>query len=328
MESEENSNNVYKSRSQLEAFEDFSSLRAADLKLRIDEMLRIKGTVSVELRELESRRQKLQFDISSYNQKIDELKQEMSRQQTELDRLKISVEQAQVAQQEAVLRNTPELALPKPLFPAEIPSKNSAVDVQKSGNCRMSTCFDHSRCSLTSGFPIYLYDPDAFPVVGAGFDVDGFLKTTIKQTLGYNMHLTDDPKAACVFLVLTGESLPEHETVRNNRYTLPAVPEVRNVSGLSARKLQQLPFWGGDGRNHVLLNFARRDLTPTAALAVQNVDTGRAMIVQSTFADSQFRRGFDLLIPPILGPPGGDVWHECAPMLPARRKYLMSFQGE
>jgi hypothetical protein len=33
-------------------------------------------------------------------------------------------------------------------------------------------------------------------------------------------------------------------------------------------------------------------------------------------------------VPPILGPPGGDVWQDCPSMLPARRKYLMSFQGE
>lgn len=63
--------------------------------------------MSVELRELESRRQKLQSDISQYNQKIEELKQELLREQTELERLKISVEQAQVAQREAVQRNTP-----------------------------------------------------------------------------------------------------------------------------------------------------------------------------------------------------------------------------
>lgn len=31
---------------------------------------------------------------------------------------------------------------------------------------------------------------------------------------------------------------------------------------------------------------------------------------------------------PVLGPPGGDVWQECPNMLPSRRKYLLSFQGE
>lgn len=71
-------------------------MKANDLKQRIAEMLKIKSTVALELRELEAKRQKLQADISSYNAKIDDLKQELLRQQTELNRLKISVEQAQV----------------------------------------------------------------------------------------------------------------------------------------------------------------------------------------------------------------------------------------
>lgn len=55
---------------------------------------------------------------------------------------------------------------------------------------------------------------------------------------------------------------------------------------------------------------------------------GRAILVQSTFHHIQFRSGFDLIVSPVLGPPGGDVWQECTPILPARRKYLLSFQGE
>lgn len=51
-------------------------------------------------------------------------------------------------------------------------------------------------------------------------------------------------------------------------------------------------------------------------------------MVQSTFSYSLYRPGFDLIVSPVLGPPGGDVWQECAPMLPARRKYLLTFQGE
>lgn len=42
MESDGASRDIYRTRSQLDAYEDFSSLRASDLKLRIDEMLRIK----------------------------------------------------------------------------------------------------------------------------------------------------------------------------------------------------------------------------------------------------------------------------------------------
>lgn len=42
VDSDINDADVHRSRSQLDAYEDFNSLRASDLKLRIEEMLRIK----------------------------------------------------------------------------------------------------------------------------------------------------------------------------------------------------------------------------------------------------------------------------------------------
>ncbi|ALC42125.1 botv [Drosophila busckii] len=329
---------VHRSRPLLDAYEDFSAMRASDLKMRIEEMLRIKSTVSVELRELESRRQKLQSDISQYNQKIEELKQELLREQTELERLKISVEQAQVAQQEAVQRNTPELALPRTLLPSVLPRKMLAVGSDVSDACEMHNCFDHSRCSLTSGFPVYLYDPDVHSVQRAGYDIDGFLKTTLKQTLGYNAHIVREPKQACIYLVLVGEALLEQDLLRNNRYAAQEAEHQQRAtaandkqhkeSPIDMQKLYALPYWGGDGRNHVLLNLARRDLSSTRNNPLLGQNTMRAIVVQSSFERNQFRPGYDLIVPPILGPPGGDVWQECASMLPARRKYLLSFQGE
>lgn len=234
----------------------------------------------------------------------------------------------QVAQREAVLRNTPELALPSPLLANSIPKTYPPISSSQSKLCKLSTCFDHSRCSLTSGFPVYLYDPDAISVVTQGFDVDGFLKTTIKQTLGYNPHLTKDPRTACIFLVLVGEALSEQENLRNNRYAITNEVKKINFNILNATALQRLKFWGGDGRNHVLLNLARRDLSFGSGNIFTGVNTGRAMLVQSTFNEIEYRHGFDVVVPPILGSPGGDTWQECAPMLPARRKFLLSFQGE
>lgn len=68
-------------------------MRATDLKTRIEELLRIKGSVGMELRDLEARRGKLQQEVVSLNHKIDELKGELVHQQMELDRVKISVQQ-------------------------------------------------------------------------------------------------------------------------------------------------------------------------------------------------------------------------------------------
>ncbi|XP_020281923.1 exostosin-3 isoform X2 [Pseudomyrmex gracilis] len=305
---------IYRTFSTLEAFEDFTSMKASQLKMRIEEMFRIKLSVSNELRDLGAKRQRLQSEVSSLTQKIDELKQELLHQQTDLDRLKISVEQAQVAQREAVERNTPELALPKRILINSLPVVISSTDPR---SCRMYNCFDHSRCALTSGFPVYLYDPDRYSVLHPGWDVDGFLKTTIKQTLGYNPHFTRNPEEACIYVVLIGEALSSNQR-----------SEFKYKNPLDTKKLHELPFWGGDGRNHILLNLARRDLSADSGNIFNNLDTGRAIIVQSTFYRNQFRDDFDLIVPPILGPPGGDIWQECAQMLPARRKYLLSFQGE
>lgn len=194
----------------------------------------------------------------------------------------------------------------------------------------MYNCFDFSRCSLTSGFPVFLYDPDHYPVIAPGWEVEGFVKTTLKQTLGYNPHFTSDPNVACVYLVLVGEALAVsgRKNIHNNDTKVPA-------KSIQEKLLHNLPYWGGDGRNHILLNFARsssvhdsRDTSTGGRDIFVGIDTGRAMLVQSTFTRSTFRRGFDVVTPPILGPPGGDVWQDCPSMLPARRRYLLSFQGE
>lgn len=307
-------NNVNEIHSHLDLSEDYSVLKAQELRSRVEELIRIKSSVSSELRDMEAKRQKLQIELTSYARHIDQLKQELSHQQTELNRLKISVEQAQVAQREALIQNTPDLALPLRLTPDIIPRTLPAISKNAAKSCQMYSCFDHSRCSLTSSFPVYLYDPDIYPIMNFGWDVDGFIKTTLKQTLGYNPHLTHDPKEACVFLVLVGEVLIDSKDTKTVAFDSDA--------------LKQLPYWGGDGRNHVLLNLARRDLASSSGDIFSTVDTGRAIIVQSTFSRTTYRPGFDLIVSPVLGPPGGDVWHECINMLPARRKYLLSFQGE
>lgn len=320
---ERNSNHIiHSAHSHIDLPEDINTVEEIDLRTGVEELFRIRGSVLSELREMERKRSKLLMEIQGYTKNIEELKQELTHQQTNLNRLKISVEQAQVAQREALQQNTPDLALPKRLIANKLPEIAENPPFNNTKHCRMFSCFDHSRCSLTSGFPVYLYDPDQYPVMHEGWDVDGFLKTTLKQTLGYNPHLTGDPKEACVYLVLVGEALKDPDDVSenfNNHLNLPP---------LDSEALKRLPYWGGDGRNHILLNLARRDLTASSGDIFSNVDTGRAILVQSTFNFRQFRTGFDMIVSPVLGPPGGDVWQECAQMLPSRRKYLVTFQGE
>lgn len=248
--------------------EDLNAYTGKDLHTRIEELLRIKGSVSSELRDMESKRQKLLLDLQLYTKNIEQVKAELVHQQTDLNRLKISVEQAQVAQREALQQNTPDLALPRKLTADEYPDIYPAISRKAAQNCKMFSCFDHSRCSLTSGFPVYLYDPDQYPVMHDGWDVDGFLKTTLKQTLGYNPHLTNDPKEACIYLVLVGEALKDSDDINHIENSNKRLPP------LDSKALRSLPYWGGDGRNHVLLNLARRDLSANSGDIFSSIDTG------------------------------------------------------
>ena len=80
------------------------------------------------------------------------------------------------------------------------------------------------------------------------------------------------------------------------------------------------------GRNHVILNLSRKILDAKERLS-PSAATGKAIVAQSAWSINEFRPYHDLIVPPVVGPPGGETWMESPYMLPARRKYLLSFQG-
>uniref|UniRef100_T1J3I4 glucuronosyl-galactosyl-proteoglycan 4-alpha-N-acetylglucosaminyltransferase n=1 Tax=Strigamia maritima TaxID=126957 RepID=T1J3I4_STRMM len=304
--SDDNSDDIHHTRYKFEALEDFGSPKAADLRFRIEEMMRIKLSVSNELRDLENKRQKLQGEISLHSQKIEELKADVLRQQQELEKLKLSVEQAKYAQQEAIEKNMPELAAPKRIFASEEDHVTLSMPSNTlSSSCRFHLCIDYSRCSFTSGFPVYFYNPEEHRVSQSV--INSFVLDSISRAINSNPHVTYDPHIACVFIVLIGESESQ-----------------RNKTSIE-RHLRELPYWYGDGRNHVLLNLGRN---PTVKNILRHVNTGRALIAQTVYLASEFRPGFDIVVPPLLGKSHGPSWENLPLYAPARRKFLLSFQGE
>ncbi|XP_013787802.1 exostosin-3-like [Limulus polyphemus] len=288
--------------------EDLNSLKLGDLKSRIEEMLRIKTSVSNELRSLESHRQKLQAEITTINQKLEKMKTEYGRLEVELQKLRLSVEQAQYEQKEALERNIPHIAAPNKILPSLL--DNVILDVpslNKVKTCRMHSCFDYSRCSVASGFPVYFYHPDDYRL--SWNQLQKIVKKAVTESLNTNIHVTFDPMIACIFVVLVGQV------------------EVGNYNKLFLEKyLHSLTHWGGDGRNHILLNLASSSNTSDI---FTGVNTGRAIIVQSHFLSSSFRDRFDIIVPPlILHTSQQEIWREVPLLSPARRKYLLSFQGE
>ncbi|GFQ71601.1 exostosin-like 3 [Trichonephila clavata] len=276
--------------------EDLDSLKSVDLKGRIEEMIHIKISVSDELRDLESKRQKLQSDISILTQRMEDLKVDYTHLQVELDRLRVSVEQAQYAQREAQQKYSPLISPPKRVLPSlQDEMVLRPPDQRRVRNCRTHLCFDFSRCSLTSGFPVYFYHPDDMRSPR-----EQFLIAAVTEALNVNVHITFDPAIACVYVVLVGE-------VKSPK--------------LMETYLHSLNHWNGDGRNHILLNL---DANGTSRLT--GVNTGRAMIVHPGFIASEFRDGFDIIAPPLLN--NKDQVPKNYPYSPARRKFMLSYQGE
>jgi len=141
---------------------DFDHLSGPEIKSRIDELLRIKNSVQAELGMLEQRRSAMQAELAELGIKMEQVKMESSRESKELERLRVSIQQVKVAQQEYIQRNTPDIAPPLPLLagPAQ-----SLPPPPPSGSlpppCTLSSCFDFSRCSISSQLPTYIYPPAA-----------------------------------------------------------------------------------------------------------------------------------------------------------------------
>ena len=296
---------TYRTRTKLDHPDDLQIVKSTDLKFRVDELKRIKASVNNELRELESKRQKLHTEISGYNSHIEKLKNDYERTTKDLHILKLSLENIKLEQDDIKKQNHPAVAQPVRILP---PLKEKVNIPSPKGwrNCRMGLCFDLSLCSLTSGFPVYFYNPDDYSLTVS--QLERFIKVSVTFGFDSTFYSTYDPHIACIFVVLVGET----EKLVNNKHYLE-------------NKLKLLPYWHGDGRNHVLLNIARR---PYNRDLFEGVNTGRAMIAQSTFTETQFRDGFDMIIPPALGSSHGDTWDQLQPLLPAHRKHLLSFQGE
>ncbi|GAB6018668.1 hypothetical protein CHUAL_000344 [Chamberlinius hualienensis] len=317
MTSDDGSNtDVHRTRSKLEAIEEPSHLKLADLKLRVEELLRIKGSVANELRDLENKRQKHVREISLYNQKIDELKMEVSKYQQELERLKLSVEQAKFMQKEALRKNTPDLQAPKRILPSiEDLSLLPMPSPDLISKCQMSFCFDHSRCSITSGFPVYYYDPedeDRPP----SLHLEQSIKSSVAYAFSINPHITFDPHVACIFVVLlSGLSKISKKTEK----------ESESAAALE-KYLHSLTHWQGDGRNHVLILLDGED---RLGVTLSGVNTGRALVVSSNFKRFDFRVDFDIVMPALFSKDAiGNYWEDLPPYSPVRRNFFISFQGK
>uniref|UniRef100_A0A674GZP2 Exostosin-like 3 n=1 Tax=Taeniopygia guttata TaxID=59729 RepID=A0A674GZP2_TAEGU len=270
----------------------------------VQDLCRIRESVSEELLQLEAKRQELNSEIAKLNLKIEACKKSIENAKQDLLQLKNVISQTEHSYKELMAQNQPKLSLPIRLLPDK---DDATFPLPKSNrNCRLHNCFDYSRCPLTSGFPVYVYNSDDYPF---GSSLDPLIKQAFEATVRTNVYVTENANIACVYIILLGEMQE------------PVMPKPTELE----QQLHSLPYWRTDGHNHLIINLSRKSETQNF---IYNISTGRAMIAQSTFYDAQYRPGFDIVVSPLVHAMSEPNFLEIPPQVPVKRKYLFSFQGE
>jgi len=272
----------------------------------VQDLCRIRESVSEELLQLEAKRQELNGEIARLNLRIEACKRSIDSAKQDLLQLKNVISQTEHSYKELMAQNQPKLSLPVRLLPNK---DEPALPPPKSPRaCRLRSCFDYARCPLTSGFPVYVYDTGSYPW---GERIDPLVRQAFNAAAKTNIYITSDASVACLYVVLVGE-------LQESSAPLPPPSELE-------QQLKALPYWRADGRNHLLLHLTRKSMTQNF---LYNVSTDRAAIAQTTFLEQQYREGFDLVVSPLVHALSEPNFLEIPPQVPVKRKYLFTFQGE
>lgn len=273
----------------------------------VQDLCRIRESVSEELLQLEAKRQELNGEITRLNLRIEACKRSIDSAKQDLLQLKNVISQTEHSYKELMAQNQPKLSLPVRLLPDK---EDPGLPPPKAArSCRLRSCFDYARCPLTSGFPVYAYDTGSYTW---GNYIDPLVKQAFAEAVKSSIYVTDNPSIACLYLVLVGEVQGSSSS---------AVPSPSELE----KQLKALPYWRADGHNHVLVHLTRKSMTQNF---LYNVTTGRAAVAQSTFLEQQYREGFDLVLSPLVHALSEPNFLEIPPQVPVKRKYLFTFQGE
>ena len=281
--------------------------KGQDVK-QIRDLNNIKDSINNELKGLEAKLNLIQESITSKQKVLNLIEQNIKQGKSEVGRLQREISQLKNEKYEALL--------PKMPAPSKLLASADDDVVMKPPNryqtCTMETCFDYSRCSLFSEFPVYVYDSkiDIEPLLPESEIVEQVASLLSEKS----PYITSNAQQACLYVVVIGEL------------------EENVFSSVGESWLHALPYWRGDGRNHLLVQVSYHK---TVQNILKNVDSGRAILAQSNFETNQMRLGFDIVLPPLtysnfiqeeidFGKARQDVEYQ----VPAMRHYFLSFEGE
>lgn len=158
-------------------------------------------------------------NLQKVNKEIEIIDKLLISKKEELDILEQQIEEAKLLQKELNDRRNVKISLPlKPLYP----DYNRLIFKEKKLQSDFDTIekvFDFSRCSISSMFPVYVYD---LPINSSN-NIKLYYKEAIKS-----LYRTDDPHKACIFIAFMTKSIKD---------------------------VRMLKYWLNNGRNHVIINI-------------------------------------------------------------------------
>lgn len=195
-----------------------------------------------------------------------------------------------------------------------VPRWNDRPRTGDARHCRMSTCFDVSRCR--SGFTVHVHPGHGEQSAG-GAPPTSFKYSEIVRALRASRYYTADPRRACVLVVAL-------DTLDRDRLS------AEYAAGIAAR-IQSLRWWRG-GVNHVVFNLYS-GTWPDYDEDGLGFDVGRAMLAKASTSRRHYRPGYDVSFPLFHkehsfsgGEPGALTSNQAPP--PPVRRYLLSFKGK
>eukprot|EP01012_Entosiphon_sulcatum_P022908 TRINITY_DN27888_c0_g1_i1.p1 TRINITY_DN27888_c0_g1~~TRINITY_DN27888_c0_g1_i1.p1 ORF type:complete len:829 (+),score=166.57 TRINITY_DN27888_c0_g1_i1:113-2599(+) len=200
-------------------------------------------------------------------------------------------------------------------FLGELGTKEKVVNqVWPNRDCRMSNCFNWSRCQGPAG---------------SGRGGDGAESRPYRGFSFYMYSWNDDQVSPQFRLLLRALSTHERRTFSPHKACLFIVPldmfdrdpRSRWCFNVTRASFEALPYWNG-GLNHIVFNhFAG---TYPNYLSTLDVDIGKAILAQASPSRVAFRQGFDIALPHL--PPDNNYNRSCPHQ--SRRSLLASFKGK
>lgn len=243
----------------------------------VEDMQRLQKSIILELSKLEQKRNKLRTSVTKLETHNIEYESQLKYYESSIAQLKVDVRSMLLTHAET-LKDYPPISIPQKLNPSSL-SATSLPNKDSQSICTFDTCFDYSRCSVLSNFPIYLY-----PI-----STDNPLLASFKMSLTNSRHITQDPDQACIYLVLHDDG--------NLKY-------------------DSLPYWHGDGHNHVIVNTKLEKL---------DLPSNRAILAQVEFFDANINSEFSVTLPKLNSHPV--KYNQLPLLLPVRKEYLISHYG-